>query len=404
MSDVPIRLDIVANARMPSQRAQSLQLAKTAGAFARAGAQVRLLHARRRSALPLPAGESLFSYYGVQAPTEPTVEAIPCRDWIDSVPRRLQYGPARLQELDFSRNAAERVLHDSGADGLQPLVLSREVEAARRLLRRGHRAVFLELHRLPGGRLRRGWLAEVLDRAAGVIAISEGVAEDLADLGLPAERLCVEHDGVDLERYDGSLTQAAARAAIDVPADTPLVVYTGGLLAWKGVDLAVDAARLLPHVQFVIAGGMDADVAALRRRAAGLTNVRIDGFQPPTRVLDYICAADVGLLPNRSKPAISARYTSPLKLFEYMAAGVPMVASDLPSMRALLEHGKDAVLVAPDSASELALGIRTLIEDPHARYHMSKRLRIRAPRYSWDKRARRLLDWMQARLAGDGAA
>ena len=404
MNETPIRVDMIANARMPSQRAQSLQLANTAGAFARAGARVRLLHARRRSAPELPPGESLFTYYGVQAPMEPVVEAVPCRDWIDSVPRRLQYAPARLQELDFSRNAAARVLGAAGAEGLDPLVLSREVEAAVKLLRAGHRAVFLELHRLPGGRLRRGWLAEVLANAAGVIAISEGVAEDLAELGLPAERMCVEHDGVDLERYDGRVTQAAARAAIDVPLDTPLVVYTGGLLAWKGVDLAVDAARLLPEVQFVIAGGMDADVAELRQRAAGLANVRVDGFQPPARVIEYICAADVGLLPNRSTPAISARYTSPLKLFEYMAAGVPMVASDLPSMRALLEHGRDALLVPPDSAPELATGIRTLLEDSQTRYHMSKRLRIRAPRYSWDKRARRLLDWMQARLAGERAA
>ena len=94
-------LVLIANARLPSQRAQSLQVVQVAAAFARALAPTTLLHARRIPTPRLPDGQDLLDYYGVApiaAPApKPTIEAVPCFDWIDRVPTRLQYLPARLQ-------------------------------------------------------------------------------------------------------------------------------------------------------------------------------------------------------------------------------------------------------------------------------------------------------------------
>jgi glycosyltransferase involved in cell wall biosynthesis len=388
----PRRLDLVANARMPSQRAQSLQVAQMASAFERSGAATRLIHALRRPTPPLPEGMTLFQHYAVPEGPEPEVLAVECADWIDRSPTRLQFLPARLQEWTFSRAAASAVL-ERGREGW---VYCREIEAARHLVRAGHRGVFLELHRVPRGRLRRRWLVEALEGLRGVVAISGGVAEDLERLQSGCDPL-VEHDGLALERIDPARTKAAARAAIDVPSDAPLVVYTGGLLDWKGVDVLIDAARRCPEYRFVIAGGMDADVTRMREYANGLSNVRFDGFQPPARVLDYLVAGDLGVVPNRSRPEISARYTSPLKVFESMGAGLPLVVSDLPSLRDILDPTSEALFVEPDSPTALADGIRRLMEDSHLRYHLSKRARKRAPRHSWTSRARRILSWMGER-------
>ena len=126
-----------------------------------------------------------------------------------------------------------------------------------------------------------------------------------------------------LERYADLPERGEARRALGLPESATVVAYAGGLLPWKGVDLLVDAARRLPELLFVVAGGMDADVARLRERGGDLPNVRIAGFQPPERVPLLLAAADLGVVPNRSQPAISARYTSPLKVFEAMAAGLP---------------------------------------------------------------------------------
>ena len=88
-------LVLIANARLPSQRAQSLQVVQVAAAFARALAPTTLLHARRIPTPRLPDGQDLLDYYGVApiaAPAQkPTIEAVPCFDWIDRVPTRLQY-------------------------------------------------------------------------------------------------------------------------------------------------------------------------------------------------------------------------------------------------------------------------------------------------------------------------
>lgn len=389
-SEAP-RLDWIANARLPSRRAQSLQVVRMAGALAGAGARVRLLHARRVPTPQLPPGRTLFQHYDVAVDPEPEVIAVPCRDYIDRTPTRLQYLPARWQELSFARNAAKAVL-DAGTEW----VLSRELETVRHLVRAGHAGTFLELHRVPGGRTRQRWLGEALDAARGVVAISGGVAEDLRALGVTEDRVLVEHDAADLAPFDGRTSRAAARAALRISSERPLVVYVGSLLPWKGVEILVDAAGFVPEADFLVVGGAPEEVARLTRRAEGLANLRFDGHQEPGLVPNYLIAADVFCVPNRSEPAISARYTSPLKVFEAMAAGIPMVVSDLPSLRDILSD-EEAEFVAPDSAAALGEGLRRLIADPNRRYHMGKRLRIRAPRHSWSRRAERILTWMRDR-------
>ena len=390
-----VELCLVANTRLPSQRAQGLQVVHQAAAFARAGRRTLLVHALRHGGRRAGASEVL-AHYGVWGVAENALplalEAVPCVDWIERVPRALQYVPARIQEQSFARNAA----HWIRANAPQAVVLAREIECALLLVRGGAR-VALEIHRVPGGRARRRWLVEAARGAVGVIAISGGVAADLAELGI--ERVRVEHDAYDAARFANLPTREVARRELGLPPNARIVVYTGGLLAWKGADVLVDAAKLLPGVQFLVAGGMDQDVALLRQRAHGVSNVRMDGFQAPARVPLYLAAADIGVVPNRSEPAISARYTSPLKVFEAFAAGLPLVASDLPSLRELLADGRDAVLVAPDDPAALARGIEQLLADDALRAAMRARYRERARDTTFDARAGRILAHLEARSA-----
>lgn len=391
-------LTLVANTRLPSERAQSLQVLQMAAAFARAGARTRLLYARRKRVLALPAGQDVFAYYAIPAGARPELRELECTDWIESVPRALQFAPARLQELSFARAAARAAFEpwpQAGDEGAAQRVLSRELETALALVKRGHARCYLEIHRVPGGRLRRRWLLAAARGCRGLIAISNGVARDLCELGIEPERVRVEHDGVEATRFADLPERAAARAELGLPQAARIAVYTGGLLEWKGVDLLVEAARALPQHLFVIAGGMRADVERLRERAGGLANLRIDGFQPPQRVGLYLAAADLGVVPNRSRPAISARYTSPLKVFEAKAVGLPLVASDLPSLREVL--GEDeARFVAPDDAQALGAGLRALLEDPQLCARLGAAARARAGEHTWDARARRILVWMDA--------
>lgn len=389
----PSELVLVANTRMPSDRAQALQVAQVAGAFARAGVATTLMHARRSHTKALPGGETVWEHYGVTGARLPAIRAVENTDWIDRVPRALQFLPARVQELSFARNAARVVLREhAGAT-----VLSRELETARHLVRAGVERVFLEVHRVPGGRLRRAWLREAAPRVAGILAISGGVRDDLIALGLDESAIRVEHDGYEPGRFAGRPDRAAARRELGLEPDAFVVVYTGGLLEWKGVDVAIDAVRGLDRVQLLVAGGMPADVERVRAHAQGAANVRIDGFQPPARVATYLAAADLGVVPNRSKPAISARYTSPLKVFEYLACGLPIVASDLPSLRDILVDGVTARLCVADDPRALRAVIQELEDDEASRAALAANGLEAALEHTWDARAERILEWMGER-------
>ena len=243
--------------------------------------------------------------------------------------------------------------------------------------------------------MRRKWLLETASGARGLVAISAGVREDLIALGVEAQKVMVEHDAMEPSRFASIPSRDQARAELALPAGVPLVAYTGGLLSWKGVDVLLGAARKLPDVGFAIAGGMTADVERMCSTAADLVNVRLDGFQPPERVALYLAAADVLVVPNRSQPAISSRYTSPLKVFEAMAVGRAVVASDLPSLRELLTHDRDAWLVRPDDPDALAQGLRRVFDDDALRARLATTLHERAPAHTWDARAERLLAWFE---------
>jgi glycosyltransferase involved in cell wall biosynthesis len=88
----------------------------------------------------------------------------------------------------------------------------------------------------------------------------------------------------------------------------------------------------------------------------------------------------------------SAYYTSPLKLFEYMAAGAPIVATELPAIREVIQHGDNGWLVAPDNPSELAAGIRHLLENRQLGSAMAAKAARDAQSYTWEKRAARIVE------------
>jgi glycosyltransferase involved in cell wall biosynthesis len=174
----------------------------------------------------------------------------------------------------------------------------------------------------------------------------------------------------------------------------PVVAYAGHLYAWKGVDVLLEALAQVPKARGLIVGGhaKEPDLARLTARASGLgigDRVTFTGMVEPPRVARLLRQADVLALPNPAS-AISTRFTSPLKLFEYMAAGRPIVASDLPSIREVLQDEVNALLVAPGNPDLMAAAIERLIRDPALSARLAAAALAAAPAYSWDRRAERL--------------
>jgi glycosyltransferase involved in cell wall biosynthesis len=186
------------------------------------------------------------------------------------------------------------------------------------------------------------------------------------------------------------------------PGPSPLVVYAGHLYPWKGVDVMLDALAIAQSLRGRVLGGHAAepDLGRLQTRAQQLGlagRVEFMGFQPPSAVAASLRTADALVLPNRDT-LISARYTSPLKLFEYLAAGRPIVASDLPALREVLRDNENARLVPPDDPRALADALLAITREPALAVRLARGAFDTAPEYSWDRRAARLEPVLQCAI------
>jgi glycosyltransferase involved in cell wall biosynthesis len=229
-------------------------------------------------------------------------------------------------------------------------------------------------------------------RADAYITITGALARELGDRFGPRAHLAVIPDGVRLpaDRVFRPFT----------PARRPLAAYAGHLYPWKGVDVFVEALARLPQVDGLIVGGHpgEGDLARVQGRAVGLgiaDRVTFSGLLPPAEVAGQLADAQVLVLPNTAT-GISERYTSPLKLFEYLAAGRPIVASDLPALREIVSHGDQAWLVSPGAPAALAEGIAHLVAHPDLAASMAHRAWQTAAEYTWDRRAERIERLMQS--------
>ena len=132
----------------------------------------------------------------------------------------------------------------------------------------------------------------------------------------------------------------------------------------RGASASLRARR--PGARIAIVGGTPADVGSFRAFVASerLEGVHVVGHVAPSEVPTWLAAADIAVLPNSGTSVIGSRYTSPLKLYEYLAAGCPIVASDVPAVREVVTDGETAVLVRPDDPEALGDGIAGLLAVP----------------------------------------
>jgi glycosyltransferase involved in cell wall biosynthesis len=232
----------------------------------------------------------------------------------------------------------------------------------------------------------------------GVAAISDVHRRMLTDGGWPEEKVVTAHSGVDLSQFDRPRSSVAGLRRALGAAARPLVVYAGSLYAGKGCEQILLAAREMPEAKFVCVGGRDFEVEQLSARASslGLSNVELTGRVPHAEVPSYLLAADVLIAPFTEDGRdvagkVIIPFASPIKLFEYMAAGRPVVTSKVGAIPEVLKHGENALLVAPGGVTELVAAIVRLLNDKSLAERLGASARRDARAYSWDERVARVL-------------
>jgi glycosyltransferase involved in cell wall biosynthesis len=173
---------------------------------------------------------------------------------------------------------------------------------------------------------------------------------------------------------------------------TRVVLYHGGLVPERGIEELIAAIELVPDATLVLMGYGASEDEYRRRAATTGGRVRLMPAVPPAELHDWVASADVVAMPIQPT-TLNHDLTTPNKLFEAIAAGVPVVASDLPGMAAIVGAVGAGVLVDPTDAASVAAGIRSLLDEP-AEARTRRRARILAAahdRYNWEVEADRLL-------------
>jgi len=257
--------------------------------------------------------------------------------------------------------------------------------------------VIYEVHTLDESGLLSKLIEKQLSRSADyIIFITENLQRVYCrkfqrDLG----KTIVSPDGVDLSVFNIPVSQEEAKKKLGLPADKKIVLYTGHLYKWKGVDTLIKASPLLNREASVyIVGGTQEDIAAYQKEFSDFNKVIFAGHKSHQEIPFWLKAADVLVLPNSGQEKISSLYTSPLKMFEYMASQRPIVASDLPSLREILNE-KNCLFCQPDDPESLASNLKKVLADKELAGQISKQAFEDVNNYTWEKRVGRILDFIQ---------
>jgi glycosyltransferase involved in cell wall biosynthesis len=383
-----VRILYFADIRFPLERANGIQTMETCHALAMRGHEVRLVVRPDTHTPP----RDPFVYYGLPQLTRLVVERAPGV--------RPQFAQ-RVAYLSFALGRAW------GA-GRTDIIMTRDLGTAHLLVgipRTLRAPVIFESHgyapdvaaALPGlvstakppGARKLARLASregaVWRDADGYVTITAGLARTLQEKFGTRWHAAVVPDGVRVNSTPDSPETSEAHVVVG---------YAGHLYPWKGVDLLLDAIAQTSHASALVVGGheVEGDRARLEALAAarGISSrVTFTGHVGPTQVPALLRRATILALPNPAS-AISTHFTSPLKLFEYMAAGRAIVASDLPAIREVLRHEVNALLVTPGDSTAFAQGIERLLSDRELAARLARNALNDVDDYTWSRRAERL--------------
>lgn len=366
-----MRLLYVSDSLIPSTKANSVQVMKMCQAFALSGVDVTLI-CRKGDTV-----EDIYRHYGVKHVFSIVALKVPEIRIISRVAYLFQ--------------AVREVLR-SKAD----LIYGREIVllailGVGRLM--GKVPLVIELHVPPKNMLQKLML-KFLFRSPSfqhAVVITHSLELEYGRLFEDElkGKIYVAHDGADLPQPDSVISYKRN--------GRPAIGYVGSLYPGKGLELIVDLAKLCPDYDFHVVGGSEREVALWSQQAES-DNVIFHGFHSQSEVLPVMRGFDVLLAPyqNQVKGASGmsdlARWMSPLKIFEYMAAERPMLASDLPVLREVLFHRVNCMLADPSRLGDWISALDELVIDLElSRTLAGKGFTDLVEKYDWNVRAKNLL-------------
>jgi glycosyltransferase involved in cell wall biosynthesis len=370
-----MKINYITNVRIPTSRAQGYAIMKMCEEFAKSGEEVELIIPKRRSNVE---DKDPFSYYGIDP-----VFKIKRIFGFDFLGMSEKFGKLTfwLDTILFLFMVRLKGLTKPGS-----IIYTRDYMLALFIPKKSF--LSLELHDIPGP---KSLFRRAVNKANVIFVLNSYIKEELLKLGVSESKIFIEASGVDLERFDVKVDKSEVKKKLELPLNKKIVMYIGLLDKWKGVETLLKASRFLKDAQVVIIGE-GSELARFKKEYPG---VIYKGSLPYRDLPFNQQGADVLVAPNSEGSNISNLYTSPLKVIAYMTSGIPIVASDLPSIREVLNES-NAYLVEPDNPKALAEGIKkALTEDGKGK---TMKALEDVGKYSWDKRVKSILSIIKYNL------
>ncbi|MCX6813613.1 MAG: glycosyltransferase family 4 protein [Candidatus Azambacteria bacterium] len=381
-----MKLIYIANSRIPTEKAHGFQIMKMCEAFSNAGIKLELWIPKRFNSI----NENPFKYYDIREKFHIKKMAV-----FDLIPLSKFLGPIAnfVESISFSLFALAH-LSETEAD----IIYSRDQFMLWSLSFSKRKFVY-EIHSFPG---RPGFYRRVWRKAHRIITITQGLKDLLVKQGINPDKITVAPDGVDLATFIAvDQSKDELRVELGLPQENFLIGCIGRFKTLgmeKGIKTMIEALPILDKdVKMIFVGGEDSEIRdykALANRFNVLTQCLFVDYQPYAKAVKYIKAMDALVIPFPNRPHY-AFYASPLKLFEYMASGNPIIASDLPALREILNE-KNALFFKPEDASDLARAINMLKSSQMLGYHLSQQASADVKKYTWQERANRILKFIKA--------
>ncbi len=365
----------VANIRIPTEKAHGLQIMNTCAALTSSGFDVQLVIPTRKNVIKADP----FEYYGLNRNFSIKVISVP--DVIN-----LGWIGYAIQGIVFGLKLCSYV------KVIRPEVVYSRDKGLLLLLSTFFKNLIWESHVGEYGLV----TALLLKRIRGIVCISAGLQDFYLTKGITSDKILVAHDGVEMAKFNLLEDKKLFREKLSLPCDKVIVMYTGsvGLYDWKGVDVFLDAGVILgDKFLFVLVGGSTKDIETLKEKYQS-ADLLFVGQQLHEIIPEYLKAADILVLPNKSGNIISERYTSPMKLFEYMASNRTIIASDLPSIREVLNES-NAYLVPPNSPEALSGAVLIAQGNKAEAEKRAGKALTDVEEFSWEKRGEKINSFIQ---------
>ena len=379
-----MKIIYIANERIPTDRANGLQIMKTCEALAKNGVELELVIPRRKTEAM---ADDPFNYYKIERVFK--LKKLPC---LDLIPYLYFLGPIPywLISVTFSLSAAFYSMthsHDYLYFRYDPILFWFLIFWKKNLIG--------EFHFLAEKKYQR-----FFPRLKLVVTINSSAKEIYQSIKGMKGKVVWAPDGVSIEDFALSITKEDARRKLGLAVDRRYVIYTGHFYSWKGIDTLIKAAAILPKdITVLLVGGDTPEDSPLLKEKLP-ENIKLTGQKKYSEIPFYLKAADCLVLTGTAKDERSNYFTSPLKLFEYMASARPIVASDTSAIREVLTHQKNSWLIQPDDEKALAEGIIYILDNPEIGELISREARTEVEKYTWRKRVKKIISFitMEVRL------